>query len=459
MGLAATLVVTASFFDQVSDTGSDRFLVQDRYGDAERVQRLVHLVMAGRGVTVALLLMALSLPISWLYREPRLIGGLIILALSPLIMGFSHLDVRRLQRHFDFRSEAFCMIAGESVSFVATVTAAWITRSYTAVLFGLICRALAIVLVSHLRAERRYALGWAGEHASRLAAWSGPLLLNGVLLFIGMQGDRVMIANQVGIKAIGQYSAVLLLIYYPSSLLSRVFLAMFVPQVAAARDDRAAQDKVCDRMAGQMTLLCMCIVMGFAAVAPPVVTVLYGHKYTQAALLVASIGVLQASRLMLNWPVAIAMGIGRSRLVFYSSVLWLLVFPAGWLGLKTIGGLQGVVTGFALGQIVSTAAAVALLSRALGEPTLKGMGRLARYTLVCAATALWSVVFERRLVLPAAVLLPLSVGLIWWIVEREKASILEAANIGLNIVRNAATTLLPPWLKFRLGVESGSVKP
>ena len=49
LGLAATLVVMAAFFDLVSDTGSDRFLIQDRDGDTPEVQKLVHLVLHLQG--------------------------------------------------------------------------------------------------------------------------------------------------------------------------------------------------------------------------------------------------------------------------------------------------------------------------------------------------------------------------------------------------------------------------
>src|SRR3546814_13879063 len=53
LGLAAILILTAQFFDSVTDSGSDRFLVQDHAGSVPALLRLTHLVSLGRGLLIA----------------------------------------------------------------------------------------------------------------------------------------------------------------------------------------------------------------------------------------------------------------------------------------------------------------------------------------------------------------------------------------------------------------------
>jgi O-antigen/teichoic acid export membrane protein len=151
LGLAATIVVTGAFFDLVSDTGSDRFLIQDAEGDSPRVQKLVQLVYVGRGLLIAASLVVLAIPIARFYKAPPLAHGLVIFALSPLIMGFIHLDNRRVQRAHDFRPAAIIMIAGEMTSVFGTVLAAYLTHTFTAILFGLIARSAVMVGRAPLR--------------------------------------------------------------------------------------------------------------------------------------------------------------------------------------------------------------------------------------------------------------------------------------------------------------------
>jgi O-antigen/teichoic acid export membrane protein len=390
LGLSATLVVTAAFFDLISDTGSDRFLIQDDAGNDPEVQKLVQLVYVGRGLLIASCLVVFAIPIAAFYKAPRLAGGLACLALSPLILGFLHLDLRRAQRRLDFRSEAFSLIAGETVGVCATVAAAWLTRDFTAILYGLIARALMMVLVSHLRAERPYRLGWSKLHARRLSRFAAPLMLSGLMLFIGSQGDRVVVANQLGIKALGQYSAVLLLIYYPSAMILRYMHAIYMPMIAAARRDPHEFTRVNQLLGSQTLLLAVAMAVGFAIVAPPAVVVLYGARYREAGLVVALIGVLQTTRFLINWPTTVALSLGRSRTVLLSNMVRLLAFPGAIAGLWLVGGLEGVVGGFAVGEGISIAVSLILVNRDAGQPAWQGFDRLALFVLMSAGVLVWS---------------------------------------------------------------------
>src|SRR5271154_793955 len=68
VGIAATLVVTSSFFDMISDVGGERFVVQDRDGGMVEVQNLVQSVAVGRGALVALAVLICAYPAAYFYR-------------------------------------------------------------------------------------------------------------------------------------------------------------------------------------------------------------------------------------------------------------------------------------------------------------------------------------------------------------------------------------------------------
>jgi len=438
LGLAAILVVTASFFDLISDTGSDRFLIQDRDGDTVPVQKLVQLVYVGRGLAIAAGLVAFAWPIAQFYKAPELVHGLVILALSPLILGFLHLDVRRTQRTSDFRAEAVMIIAAETSSLVATVIAAWLTHSFTAILYGLITRAIVMVLVSHLRAERPYALAYARAHAPRLARFAAPLMLSGLLLFMGSQGDRVLVANRLGFAALGHYSAVLLLIYYPAAVILRYMHVIYMPMVAAGRDDDAQRDHASGRLGGQTQLLALGMAVGFAIVAPTAVTILYGARFTQSAMLVGMIGILQAARFLINWPSTVALAMGRTRTVLVGNLVRLLAFPGAFLGVALIGGLRGVVAGFIAGELISIAASLALLNRNMGRPLIRGFDRLAAFILASVAIVGWNVAIGRRSLAGEIGLLVASLLLAAWIVRREREAIGEAIALAARMLKPRA---------------------
>jgi O-antigen/teichoic acid export membrane protein len=443
LGLAATLVLTGSFFDFISDTGADRFLIQDRDGDKEPVQKLVHLVYIARGATIAMGLALCAWPIALVYHAPQLTSALMILALSPLILGLLHLDLRRAQRHLDFRAEAICMIVAELSGLAATATAAVLTHHFTAILYGLICRAIVMVIVSHLRAERPYRVGFSPEHSARLRRFAIPLMFNGLLLFFATQGDRAVVGNRLGFIALGRYSAILLLIYYPAAILVKYVQAMYLPLLARGRDDPAQRWRTANVMGGQVLILGLAMSAGFAVLAPLAVQILYGARFSQDVMVIALIGVLQSSRFLLVFPNAVAISTGRSGAALAVNVARLVAYPAVFTGAMGLAGLAGVLASFILGELVAHAVGLMLLSRDFQRPLFAGFDRLLIFAFasldILALT--WSA--SHGLWPGFAAAAAGAVATIGWIAYRERPAIDESLALVLGMLRRPAARPRP----------------
>jgi O-antigen/teichoic acid export membrane protein len=430
LGLAAALTVTAGFFDMITDTGSDRFLIQDRYGEGIEVQKLVQLVFVGRGILVAAGLVVLAKPMAYFYDSPSLVEGLAFLAIEPLILGFLHLDIRRLQRSHDFRPEAIGMIAAEGSGLLAAVVSAWATRDFKAVVFGLVTRAMVRVICSHLLAQRRYRLGWDPEHAARLAHFSTPLILNGFMLFIVSQGDRMIVGRHLGMTVLGYYSTIALLISVPSNVLAGYIHTISIPLIAARRDSRHDQIRLTDRLGGQTLLLALIMAVGFAIVAPPMVPILFGSRFTQPALLIGMIGILQATRFLLSWPTITALALGRSAIVLMSNLVHFSIFPGALIGEWLIGGLIGIVVGFIGAEALAVAVALVLMNHSMNRSLFIGFARLGALALTGAAIVGWQMSIKLKM-WPAG--LCMFVGSVWlmiWIYCHERDVVKEFLNRG-----------------------------
>lgn len=426
LGLAATLIVTASFFDLISDTGADRFIIQDREGGSVAVQKLVQLVYVSRGGAIAAALLIFAIPLSMLYREPQLAAGFAFLAISPFIRGFLHLDVRRAQRTYDFRSDAKSWLASEAAGLVATLVAAWLTHSFTAIIWGIVIRTLVVVVMTHVLAERPYELGWDRVDAPRLMRFSIPLMFSGLMLFVGSQGDRVVVVDWLGAKTLGLYSAVLLLVYFPSALVQGYIHAIYVPMVASERDHPKRREQVIELLGGQTLLVALGMCVGFALVAPVAVTLLYGHRYTQSALLVGLIGILQATRFLTNWPTTVNLSLGRSRAVLAGNIARFLAYPGAFAGVVFVGGLDGLVAGFAAGEMVSIVVSVVLMNRAAGRPWQSGFDRLSAFVLACWLIVGWNLGLQGRWGVAEIALALACAGLAAWVARRETVAIADA---------------------------------
>ena len=443
LGIAATIVVTSAFFDQISDTGSDRFLVQDAAGDEPRVQSLVQLVFVSRGLLIALALVLLAGPIAAFYKTPPLARGLMIFAAAPLIMGFMHMDNRRLQRAHDFRTVAVMTIAGEVCSVVGTVVAAYLTRNFTAILFGLISRSVVMVFVSHILAERKYRVAYSKEIGPRLGKYARPLVLTGIMLFIGSQSDRVVIGRQLGVTALGHYSAVLLLVYYPATVFLNCMHVIFVPLIADHRDDTAERDRVIDRLGAQVVLLAMAMMIGFALVAPIAVPLLYGAHYREPALILCLIGILQIWRFLVVAPTTAALSIGASKTVLIGNLMRLLVFPGAFIGFRLIGGLAGVVAGFAVGEAIAVIIETVLINRDTRRHLATGLDRLGLFLVACGAIPIAEIAWSHHHfggTIAASVVTAVAAV---WLLVREAATVRETLSMSIVWLRRFAGRIAP----------------
>lgn len=440
--MAATLVVTSSFFDLVTDMGGDRFLIQDRDGDEPSVQGLVQIVSVARGAAIGLIMALFASQLAAFYKAPALAVGFVFLGLSPFISGFLHFDFRRIQRRHDFRPEAWCMIVSEICSVTATVIAAWFTRSFTAIIWGLMARALAMAALSHILAKRPYRIGWSRKDAPRFLHFALPLMLNGFMLFVGSQGDRVMVARQLGASTMGEYQAVILLILYPAALLQRYMHALFLPLVASARDDETRRSQVVEQLGGLTFLLALAMAAGFAIVAPRVVPLLYGNRFSVTVIIAGLLGVLQTIRFLVNWPTTVNLALGHSRAVLVSSMAKLLVFPGAYIGFHLLGGIPGVVIGFIAGELISIFVGVALMDRRLGRRWYFGFDRLAYFGLASAAMVGFGLSVQGHS--PSMSLVTVSGGaaLLVWILRREAITLASIVKVGRRFAR--------PWL-LRIG--------
>lgn len=395
MGLAAIIVVTAQFFDSVTDTGNDRFLVQDREGDGAAALQLVHGVSIVKGVTIAALLIMLASPIASFMRVSVVAPALAALAVVPFITGFTNFDFRVAQREHQFGGEAKVVLYSELFGLLATVVAAAVLRQFTAVLYGLAARSLTAVVVSQLISRTPYRPRYSRSVAQRLWRFGAPLMVNGLLLFAATQSDRVIISRSLGASELGRYSVMILIGVYPSATLMKFVATVFLPRITASIREISASTDV--RQLESITLLLsMAMAVGFAWVVPTALPLLFGSGFKALPITVALVGLVVAWRMMKTAPTTIAIASGHTEIVMANNLCRLTGVGAAFVGLHLIGGLEGVAAGLVFGEMIANTLATLLINRKLKWPTLNGLDRYVVFAIVgvllvgCAYAQRWS---------------------------------------------------------------------
>ena len=429
MGVAASIGLLLSFLEALGDAGTDRLLVQADDGDDPRLQAAAHTAAVGRGAGLALLAVALGLPLAGAFEVREQAWGYGLVAAILVVRGFAHLDTRRFQRTFRFAPGARVDVWASALALAAAAPLALWRRDFSAVLLAMLVQSCAATVLSHVAAERRYALSADGARLRRLAAFGLPLALNGALFFAFLQGDRVLLVLSATKADVGRFGAAFALGVLPTVLLARVTQNLALPFLSAARGPRDLDVRA--RAVGAAVGAAATVFgAGFAGFGGPVVAWLYGATFRPDTALTVAVAAGAVVRLLREGPVAAALSRADTGSVLRSNVVRLSGLGLGVAVALLGGGAAPIVGAAAVGEAVALAHAARRLRRhgltaatvlAPAGPAAAGLASGAAFAagwpvagaglgVVAVAGAAWAALRAVRHALPGRAAPPLALG-------------------------------------------------
>jgi O-antigen/teichoic acid export membrane protein len=369
-GVAATFAITLSLLDMLSDLSADVLLVQAPDGDSPRLQATAQFLQAVRCAAQAALILLLSQPVASLFKVPSAAWAFRCLALAPLVRGFIHLDNRRVRRDMRYVPGVLVEVGGQLIPTLAAWPLAAAFHDYRAAVWLMLVQVVSATVVSHLVAERAYRWAWDRALAARIMRFSWPLLVNGLLLFAIMQGDRVLVGAFPAYTPadLGVYSVAFLLVATPTITLTRVVSVMLLPLLSRAQDEPARFLRRYELCTQTVSLVALVVMIPFIVAGGELVTLIYGPKYAGAGAFIGWFAAMQGVRLLRVAPTLAAMSkadtvnsmvtnLVRVTMLIPAIVAAALGEPLAWIA----------AAGF-VGEVLAFAAAVRRLVRRQGVP-------------------------------------------------------------------------------------------
>ncbi len=327
-GVAATFVMAVTFLEMLSDLSPDRLLIQAKEGDEPRFQGAAQLLQIFRGVSCALVFFVWGGWIASLFSVPEAADSFRVLAIIPLLNGFVHLDFQRVKRDFNFRHFALVELIALVIMLAFSWPVARYFSDYRAMLVLLILKSVCFLIGSHICAARKYCLVYDKKLIKRFYDFGWPLLINGLLLFVIVQGDRFILASakrlfssSYDMADVGYFSVALSLTMIPANIAIRIINSFFLPilshpgkiGVSFERSVHVLNDIMVLTVCG---LSCFLILLG-----DTLLLVLYGEQYHSALYLVRWMAIMWSMRCIRSLQVSIAMSKGKTRIPMYSNML------------------------------------------------------------------------------------------------------------------------------------------
>ncbi len=299
-------------------------------------------------------LMFLAAPaIAALLNAPEATVPIRILSVGVLLDGISTIPNALLMRTFEQRRRAVAEILGFLIGTPIGIALA-AKHGAAGLAFGLVVtNAIATAAILWL-APSRPRPGWNRETAVRLLRLGLPPALTSVLLLAIINIDSIVVSRVLGVSALGFYVLAFNIANWPWTLLSMSIRQVSLPAFSRLADDRPGlEDAFAQSLSLAAGVAVLCGIL-LAALAEPLVGILYGSKWLPAIAALRWLALFGALRVTLELCYDLLIANGRAGALVRLQIGWI----AALVVALPIGAHLGGIAGVAIAQVIVASALV-----------------------------------------------------------------------------------------------------
>lgn len=367
-GIAATFAMAMSVVEMMSTIGLQQQIVQSKRGNDPEFQAALQGFHLFRGVLAGGVLFLAAGWIAAFLGIPEVAWAYQVMALVPIFTGLQHYDMHRLKRQMRFGPFILSEIVPVAISLAISWPLALWLGDYRVMLIAIVTQMALRAGVSHWVAERRYSLSLDTTIIKGALRFGWPLLFNNLLLFIVLNGEKVVVGRVLGMESLAILAMGFTLTLTPTMVLAKTLQNFFLPQLSATQSDPEAFSPIALATL-QAALLNGCIVVVLVLVlGAPFVTLTLGEKYGTLGALIVWMGLLNAIRVFKSGAAVVALARGQTANAMIANSFRVLSLPLSVLAASSGQGLLVVIWIATLGEICGVIVAYALVWRRAGVP-------------------------------------------------------------------------------------------
>lgn len=264
-----------------------------------------------------------------------------VLALSPVLTGLANPRFVMFERDLVYSRLAVLTLGAKLVSFGVTLGIALVYRSYWSLVVGLLAGNLVSTVLSYGLRPYRPKISW--SRFSDIFAFSGWLSLTSIVNTLSMETDKIIVGRLLGVADAGRYYMTQRVGVLPTreliSPLQRILFPSF-SELAYERDRlrRAVLESI--NVLGSLSLPAG---FGFALVAHDFVPLALGETWRDIVPLLVILVPYFGVRATLSMALPCVLALGRTRLLFWVTLVHALVQIPAFIAATAWFGLSGSI--------------------------------------------------------------------------------------------------------------------
>lgn len=355
-GVNGMVTVVSAFAWTFVGFGMDEVLVQ-----RAKAARYWEATVFRYGLAIALatsaLVAGLAPAVAWAFHEPRVIGPILVLATAFPLAALSTVQMAKVSMRMDFTYMAQWSTVELVVGQGLMILFGWMGA-------GIYTFALPVPIVFALRAVAFWAKAPPGRSRLQKGARRNLMLRKGALVagskivntIVG-QGDYVVLGLMAATSAVGYYFFAFRLAAVPARTIANSLSYVLLPAMTTLKGDRVRQSASAVKSAVFLSWVVVPFCYYQSAIAKPVLTLMFGHKWDLSILIIQILGVGLSIEGVMAVTRAYLGASGQYRTVF--------AYAIG----NCIGFIGACVIGVMLGSTVGLSMAVSIYY-AVSQPAL-----------------------------------------------------------------------------------------
>jgi len=343
-GLVAMAMSVIAIIELLSAFSFDTALIQNQQAERRHYDTAWTLGILF-GAFNGLVLVALAVPASHFYAEPRLEGILYCLAVTSLVGGLANIGTVAFRKELQLGKEFQFQLAKKAIMVTVVVVLATLIRSYWAlVIASVVSSGLGVVISYLMHAYRpRFSLA-AWRELFRFSKW---LVLINFLNFLHNRSVDFIVGKISGARSLGLYNMASDISSIPTSELVASITRATFPGYTKISPEPAALRAMFVKVTGVMALITVPAGAGIAATSDLIVALCLGPNWVDASPLIAILGFCGVIYSLQSNSGAVLMALGKIRALAFIMILQCaILLPALLWGARKAG-----VTGVAIAAL------------------------------------------------------------------------------------------------------------
>lgn len=321
-------------------------------------------VMLGSAIAVGML--ALAIPISRFYNQPRVLPVICALALGPLISSLENIGVVAFRKELDFRKEFAFQVTRKIIGFCVTIPLAFTIQSYWALVAGILASKLGGTCMSYW--VHPFRPKFSIKEVPALLRFSKWLLLNNLVNFFKERSTDFLIGRFFGAAPLGVFNVNKEFASMPANEFGMPMNRALFAGFSKTAQDKPAFRSLYTNASGMIALIGVPAGAGIFAVAHYLVPVALGKQWLSGVPVMELLSLHSALMMFHGTIVTAIIAIGQPAGATKISALFTAIMLAGVFLLTGRFGPMGAAMAVFAAAILTTPLYLMQLKKFAGVP-------------------------------------------------------------------------------------------